>query len=156
MNPQVLIDGIEHGATGCILLLDNRRMGAISGLQLAQYGADCGTYDRVVVDYVAWASAVKGVVALSGGYSPRVAGKGVGPSAGARRLVADTHPRLFRTRRTRGLGGLWPLERRQLVRRDRGAAPRNWTLIRRCTQMSADVDRLVNTISASYLRTSAD
>ena len=70
MNPQVLIDGVEHGATGCILLLDNRRMGAISGLQLAQYGADCGTWDRVAVDYVAWASAVEGVVALSGGYSP--------------------------------------------------------------------------------------
>ena len=32
MNPQVLIDGVEHGATGCILLLDNRRMAAISGL----------------------------------------------------------------------------------------------------------------------------
>ena len=39
-------------------------------MQLAQYGADCGTWDRVAVDYVAWASAVEGVVALSGGYSP--------------------------------------------------------------------------------------
>ena len=70
MNPQVLIDGVEHGATGCILLLDNRRMGAITGLQLAQYGAECGTRDGVAVDYVAWARVVEGVVALSGGYSP--------------------------------------------------------------------------------------
>ena len=33
MNPQILIDGGEHGARGCILLLDNGRMAAISGLQ---------------------------------------------------------------------------------------------------------------------------
>src|SRR5208282_4258888 len=26
MNPQILIDGVQHGARGCILLLDNRRM----------------------------------------------------------------------------------------------------------------------------------
>ena len=32
MNPQILIDGLEHGARGCILLLDNGRMGAITGL----------------------------------------------------------------------------------------------------------------------------
>ena len=31
MNPQILIDGVQHGARGCILLLDNRRMAAISG-----------------------------------------------------------------------------------------------------------------------------
>jgi 3D-(3,5/4)-trihydroxycyclohexane-1,2-dione acylhydrolase (decyclizing) len=67
MNPQVLIDGVMHGARGCILLLDNRRMGAISGLQDAQYGAVCATSDTVEVDYVAWAAAVKGVQALSGG-----------------------------------------------------------------------------------------
>ena len=39
MNPQILIDGVEHGARGCILLLDNGRMGAITGLQNDQYGA---------------------------------------------------------------------------------------------------------------------
>ena len=38
MNPQVLIDGVEHRARGCIVVMDNRRMGAISGLQEAQYG----------------------------------------------------------------------------------------------------------------------
>jgi 3D-(3,5/4)-trihydroxycyclohexane-1,2-dione acylhydrolase (decyclizing) len=70
MNPQILIDGIEHGARGCILLLDNRRMGAISGLQLAQYGTDYATNDTVAVDYVAWARAIEGVQALDGGHSP--------------------------------------------------------------------------------------
>jgi len=69
MNPQVLIDGVQHGARGCILLLDNRRMAAISGLQLAQYGNEFATSDSVDVDYVAWAGAVKGVLALPGGSS---------------------------------------------------------------------------------------
>ncbi len=71
MNPQVLIDGVEHGATGCILLLDNRRMAAISGLQLAQYGEPHATNDRVAVDYVGMASAFEGVLALHGGHSPQ-------------------------------------------------------------------------------------
>lgn len=61
MNPQILIDGVEHGARGCILLLDNRRMAAISGLQLAQYGAEFVTRDSVPVDYAAWARSVQGV-----------------------------------------------------------------------------------------------
>ena len=69
MNPQILIDGVNHGATGCILLLDNRRMGAISGLQEAQYGIDHATSDRVEIDYVQWASSVTGVAAFHGGYS---------------------------------------------------------------------------------------
>jgi 3D-(3,5/4)-trihydroxycyclohexane-1,2-dione acylhydrolase (decyclizing) len=70
MSPQILIDGVEHGARGCVLLLDNRRMGAISGLQLAQYGTDHATNDAVAVDYVAWARAVGGIKALDGGRSP--------------------------------------------------------------------------------------
>ena len=69
MNPQILIDGVLHGARGCILLLDNRRMGAITGLQLAQYGAEYATADQVAVDYVAWAQAVPGVAAYFGGHS---------------------------------------------------------------------------------------
>jgi 3D-(3,5/4)-trihydroxycyclohexane-1,2-dione acylhydrolase (decyclizing) len=69
MNPQILIDGVEHGARGCILIFDNRRMAAISGLQLAQYGSDYATCDHVEVDYVAWAEAVKGVAAFHGGRS---------------------------------------------------------------------------------------
>lgn len=69
MNPQALIDGVEHGATGVIVLLDNRRQGAISSLQRAQYGVDYATNDSVEVDYVALAAAVKGVNALHAGYS---------------------------------------------------------------------------------------
>jgi len=61
MNPQILIDGVQHGARGCIVVLDNHRMGAISGLQIAQFGTDYATADRVEVDYTAWAGAVKGV-----------------------------------------------------------------------------------------------
>ncbi len=70
MNPQILIDGVQHGARGCILLLDNRRMGAITGLQMDQYGHEVATNDSVEVDYVAWARSIEGVNALHGGYSP--------------------------------------------------------------------------------------
>ena len=67
MNPQVLIDGVAHGARGCILLMDNRRMAAISGLQNAQYGAEHATWDGVEVDYTAWANGVRGVEGFFGG-----------------------------------------------------------------------------------------
>jgi 3D-(3,5/4)-trihydroxycyclohexane-1,2-dione acylhydrolase (decyclizing) len=70
MNPQVLIDGVQHGARGCVLVLDNRRMAAISSLQVAQYGAEFATSDQVAVDYVDWARSVKGVLAIDGGRTP--------------------------------------------------------------------------------------
>ena len=70
MNPQILIDGAEHGARGCILLLDNGRMGAITGLQNDQYGQGFATWNTVHVDYLAWARAVPGLLALDGGHSP--------------------------------------------------------------------------------------
>ena len=69
MNPQILIDGVMHGARGCVLLLDNRRMAAISGLQSAQYDAVYATNDTVEVDYAAWANSIKGVQGLFGGYT---------------------------------------------------------------------------------------
>jgi len=69
MNPQILIDGVEHKATGCIVVLDNRRMAAISGLQQDQYGKVYATGDSVEIDYVALAHAVKGVKAFFGGYT---------------------------------------------------------------------------------------
>ena len=69
MNPQILIDGVQHGAKGCVVVLDNRRMGAISGLQRGQYGKDHATNDSVEVDYVAWGQAIKGVAAFAGGRS---------------------------------------------------------------------------------------
>lgn len=70
MNPQVLIDGVEHGLRGCILLFDNRAMAAITGLQEAQYERPFKTADSVEVDYVALARAVKGVLGIFGGYGP--------------------------------------------------------------------------------------
>ncbi len=70
MNPQILQDGVEHGVQGCIIVFDNRRMAAISGLQIHQYGQDFATHDHVKIDYVAWAKAIQGVNALHGGYGP--------------------------------------------------------------------------------------
>jgi len=70
MNPQALIDGVEHGAQGIIVILDNRRQGAISSLQRGQYGVDYATNDSVAVDYRAWAASVAGITALHGGYRP--------------------------------------------------------------------------------------
>jgi 3D-(3,5/4)-trihydroxycyclohexane-1,2-dione acylhydrolase (decyclizing) len=67
MNPQVLIDAVEHGARGMIVIFDNRRMAAISGLQLAQYKNEFRTNDHVAVDYQKLASSVAGVLAISGG-----------------------------------------------------------------------------------------
>lgn len=67
MSPQVLIDAVQHRAKGMIVIFDNRRMAAISGLQDAQYKADYRTSDTVEVDYVGLASAVKGVFACPGG-----------------------------------------------------------------------------------------
>jgi len=69
MNPQILIDGVAHSARGTILLLDNRRMAAISGLQRAQHDVEFATWDRVPVDYVAWGKSIEGVLALHGGYT---------------------------------------------------------------------------------------
>jgi 3D-(3,5/4)-trihydroxycyclohexane-1,2-dione acylhydrolase (decyclizing) len=70
MNPQVLIDGVEHGVHGTILLFDNRRMAAISSLQEAQYGVNWRTNDSVAVDYLVMAQAVRGVATFDGGTSP--------------------------------------------------------------------------------------
>lgn len=69
MNPQILIDAVEHGVRGMIALFDNRRMAAITGLQYDQYGHEFKTNDTVAVDYVAMAGSVSGVQALHGGYS---------------------------------------------------------------------------------------
>ena len=67
MNPQILFDGVEHGLRGCIILFDNRRMAAITGLQNAQYQNDYKTSDRVETDYLGLARSVKGVKAFAGG-----------------------------------------------------------------------------------------
>jgi 3D-(3,5/4)-trihydroxycyclohexane-1,2-dione acylhydrolase (decyclizing) len=68
MTPQIIFDGVEHGARGCLIIFDNRCMAAIAGLQKAQYGNVFRTNDSVNIDYKALAGAVKGVNALFGGY----------------------------------------------------------------------------------------
>lgn len=70
MNPQVLIDAIEHRVHGMIVLFDNRRMAAITGLQHAQYGREFRTSDGVAVNYLQLASSVEGVLAVDGGTTP--------------------------------------------------------------------------------------
>jgi 3D-(3,5/4)-trihydroxycyclohexane-1,2-dione acylhydrolase (decyclizing) len=69
MNPQVLIDAVEHHAKGCILVMDNRRMSAISSLQMDQYGVDFATNDSVEVDYVSLAASFKGALDKALSYS---------------------------------------------------------------------------------------
>lgn len=67
MNPQILIDGVQYGLKGMIVLFDNRRMGAITSLQHSQYDIEFRTDDQVAVDYVQMAEAVKGVKGFYGG-----------------------------------------------------------------------------------------
>ncbi len=72
MNPQVLIDAVEHNVKAMVCLFDNRRMSAISALQNDQYGKVYKTDDTVEVDYVKMAESVKGVKSFFGGYSKNV------------------------------------------------------------------------------------
>lgn len=69
MNPQALWDATAHGARGCIVLFDNRRQGAISSLQINQYGAEYATSDDVAVDYTRLAASFEGVKSIDGGAS---------------------------------------------------------------------------------------
>lgn len=67
MNPQILIDAVQYGLKGMVVLFDNRRMAAITSLQHAQYDVGFATDDQVVVDYVQMANSVKGVKGIYGG-----------------------------------------------------------------------------------------
>ena len=69
MNPQVLIDAVYFGLKGMVIIFDNRRMAAITGLQYAQYDKEFKTNDGVEVDYVSMANSVKGVRGFFGGHS---------------------------------------------------------------------------------------
>ncbi len=69
MNPQILVDAAVHRVRGMVVIFDNRRMGAISSLQEAQFNNNFGTNDHVAVDFVAIANAVAGVKGVFGGYS---------------------------------------------------------------------------------------
>jgi len=67
MNPQVLFDGVEHKLRGCIIIFDNRKMAAISGLQQEQFNREYKTADTVKTDYVSLCSSVEGVKGFWGG-----------------------------------------------------------------------------------------
>lgn len=69
MNPQILVDALVHKARGMVVVFDNRRMGAISSLQVSQFGPDFGTNDDVAVDFATMASSFSGVLGVFGGYS---------------------------------------------------------------------------------------
>ena len=71
MNPQVLIDAVYLELKGMIVIFDNRRMSAITGLQYAQYSKEFKTNDNVEVDYVKMADSIKGVKGFFGGYSSK-------------------------------------------------------------------------------------
>jgi len=71
MNPQILLDGTQHGLRAMIIVFDNRCMSAISSLQVAQYGKTFKTNDSVIVDYAAWANSIKGAKGIYGGSSPQ-------------------------------------------------------------------------------------
>lgn len=109
MNPQVLIDGVQHGANGVVVVFDNRRMAAISSLQLAQYGVDFATCDSVHVDYVAWANAITGVLAVHGGYTIASLVQAMREALGYDGLALVHVPVYFGTDELGGLGsfGRW-------------------------------------------------
>jgi 3D-(3,5/4)-trihydroxycyclohexane-1,2-dione acylhydrolase (decyclizing) len=109
MNPQVLLDGVLHGVQGCIVIFDNRRMGAITGLQCAQYGTEYGTWDKVEVDYSAMAGSVKGVKALHGGTSVEEFVKALGEARAYKGLSVVHVPVYFGPDENGGLGvfGHW-------------------------------------------------
>ena len=97
MNPQILIDGVQHGARGMIVIFDNRRMAAISGLQKAQYGAEFRTNDAVAVDYVRLAAAVqRRARRCSGGDTPGRTARRADEAPRARRPVAGARAGLRR------------------------------------------------------------
>ena len=69
MSPQILLDAVQYGLKGMIVLFDNRRMAAITSLQYSQYDAGFATDDSVEVDYVQLAGSFRGVAGFHAGYS---------------------------------------------------------------------------------------
>ena len=123
MNPQMLIDGVEHGVEGMIVMFDNRRMAAITGLQEAQYGDEFRTNDSVAVDYVALAAAVAGVKAVFGGTTRNAAAA----LASATRIdgLSVVHVPVYCGAIRWAAWGLWLVECRQLGRGRPGPLPAN-------------------------------
>jgi len=109
MNPQILVDAVVHGVSGMIVVFDNRRMGAISSLQTAQYGTNFGTNDHVAIDFVAIANAVSGVRGFFGGYTRAELSRAL-ETAHAHRGLSVVHvPVYWGSDETAGMGayGRW-------------------------------------------------
>jgi 3D-(3,5/4)-trihydroxycyclohexane-1,2-dione acylhydrolase (decyclizing) len=66
MIPQALIDGVAQGARGTVVVLDNRRMSAISSLQEVQYGVQFATWDDAVVHFDRLDRVVEGLASFDG------------------------------------------------------------------------------------------
>ena len=109
MNPQVLIDATHTGTQGCIVILDNQRMGAISSLQIDQYEEDFATSDHVRVDYVALAQSVSGIKAFNGGNSAQELGQALQLAKEFKGLSVIHVPIYFGSEPGSGLGsyGRW-------------------------------------------------
>lgn len=114
MNPQVLVDGVQHGVRGMIVVLDNRRMAAISGLQEAQYGIAYATAElsggRLHRHGASGRRSARGRRGRYGRDAPVGACRGTRPSG----LVAGPASSLLRRRSSRRVGRLRRLECRQL------------------------------------------
>ena len=115
MNPQILIDGAQHGARGCILLLDNGRMGAISGLQEDQYGTGFATWNTLQVDYLAWARCRPGTSGTGRWKDTRFPAHCAGPGRETPGSDIDPRASLLRSGSAGRDGCVWTLERGQLV-----------------------------------------
>lgn len=106
MNPQILIDAVQHKVRATVVIFDNRRMAAITGLQLAQYGEEFKTNDSVAVDYPRLAGAVEGVLALSGGNNARALNEAL-KEAHAHPGLAVIHVPVYSGADERGGLGAW-------------------------------------------------
>ena len=104
MNPQILIDAVQYGLRGMIVLFDNRRMGAITSLQNAQYDVEFRTDDTVAVDYVQLAEAIKGVKGFYGGESLEELGRAMEQAYGYEGLSLIHIPVCFSRDELAGLG----------------------------------------------------
>ena len=133
-----------------IVIFDNRRMAAITGLQVAQYGKGFRTSDRVAVDYVRLAGAVDGVRALHGGGSAEELKRALYSAQTHKGLSVVHVPVYCGPHELGGLGAWGEWNVRQLVRRtvqrDGRCDPSNDLLLRPLSERIVH-RRTANTIS---------
>ena len=121
MNPQILVDAVAHGVRGMVIVFDNRRMGAISSLQQAQYRHVFGTGDGVAVDFVALANAVAGVKGVFGGFDAAAFERALKEAHDHDGLSVVHVPVYWGEEPSGRHGRLWAMERRPVGRDGRRA-----------------------------------